>query len=140
MRSPHLQQGLVQLQQESYFSAVLDSFKVEAEKHGYDITFINHNISGKSMSYLEHCRYRNVDGVVTVSYTHLDVYKRQGLVSIRYNGVQLLDDTVRPNFWRAPTNNDEGCACLLYTSKSEPFSFDAAWAASSNVMVCVPSL
>ena len=26
-----------------YFSAVLDSFKVEAEKHGYDITFINHN-------------------------------------------------------------------------------------------------
>ena len=47
-----------------YFAAVLDSFKVEAEKHGYDITFINHNISGKSMSYLEHCRYRNVDGVV----------------------------------------------------------------------------
>ena len=25
-------------------------------------------------------------------------------------------------------------------SKSEPFPFDAAWAASSNVMVCVPSL
>lgn len=47
-----------------YFSAVLDSFKVEAEKRGYDITFINHNISGKSMSYLEHCQYRNVDGVV----------------------------------------------------------------------------
>ena len=47
-----------------YFSAVLDSFKVEAEKHGYDITFINHNISGKSMSYLEHCHYRGVDGVV----------------------------------------------------------------------------
>ena len=26
-----------------YFSAVLDRFKVEAEKRGYDITFINHN-------------------------------------------------------------------------------------------------
>ena len=47
-----------------YFSAVLDSFKVEAEKRGYDITFINHTSSGRSMSYLEHCRYRNVDGVV----------------------------------------------------------------------------
>ena len=35
-----------------------------ASDFGYDITFINHNISGKSMSYLEHCRYRNVDGVV----------------------------------------------------------------------------
>lgn len=42
----------------------------------------------------------------------------KGLVSIRFDGVQLLDDTVRPNFWRAPTNNDEGCA--------EPFAF-AFW-------------
>lgn len=42
----------------------------------------------------------------------------KGLVSIRYNGIQLLDDTVHPNFWRAPTNNDEGCA--------EPFEF-AFW-------------
>ena len=47
-----------------YFSSMLESLKVEAERNGYDITFINHNISGKSMSYLEHCRYRNVDGVV----------------------------------------------------------------------------
>ena len=47
-----------------YFSAVLDSFKVEAETRGYDITFINHTLRGKSMSYLEHCRYRGVDGVV----------------------------------------------------------------------------
>ena len=46
-----------------YFSAVLDSFKVEAERQGYDITFINHNIGREPMTYLEHCRYRNVDGV-----------------------------------------------------------------------------
>ena len=37
---------------------------VEAEQRGYDITFINHNISGRSMTYLEHCHYRSVDGVV----------------------------------------------------------------------------
>ena len=46
----------------SYFSAVLDSFKVEAESRGYDITFINHNIGRSRMTYLEHCRYRGVDG------------------------------------------------------------------------------
>jgi DNA-binding LacI/PurR family transcriptional regulator len=47
----------------NYFAAVLDSFKVEAERRGYDITFINHNIGKTNMTYLEHCRYRNVDGV-----------------------------------------------------------------------------
>ena len=47
-----------------YFSAVLESFKVEAENHGYDITFINHNMGGKPTTYLQHCLYRGVDGVV----------------------------------------------------------------------------
>lgn len=47
----------------NYFAAVLDSFKTEAESKGYDITFINHNIGRTKMTYLEHCRYRNVDGV-----------------------------------------------------------------------------
>lgn len=47
----------------NYFSAVLDSFKTEAERCGYDITFINHNIGRTQMSYLEHCHYRNIDGV-----------------------------------------------------------------------------
>lgn len=50
----------------------------------------------------------------------------KGLVSIRYGGVQLLDDTVRLNFWRAPTNNDEGCAA--------PFRF-AFWKTAG----CMPS-
>ncbi|MEG1846961.1 MAG: glycoside hydrolase family 2 TIM barrel-domain containing protein [Lachnospiraceae bacterium] len=31
-----------------------------------------------------------------------------GLVSYRYDGRQLLSDTPRPNFWRAPTDNDYG--------------------------------
>lgn len=46
-----------------HFAPVLDSFKVTAESRGYDITFINHNINNPPMTYLEHCRYRNVDGV-----------------------------------------------------------------------------
>ena len=47
-----------------YFSSVLDSFKVEAEHNGYDITFISNNLGQYTMSYLEHCRYRKCDGVV----------------------------------------------------------------------------
>ncbi|MFI3212289.1 MAG: LacI family DNA-binding transcriptional regulator [Eubacteriales bacterium] len=48
-----------------YFASVLESFKVTAEEQGYDITFINCNKARKgSMSYLEHSKYRGVDGVV----------------------------------------------------------------------------
>ena len=48
-----------------FFAALLNSFKVEAEHEGYDITFINnHNIGGKPATYLQHCQYRGVDGVL----------------------------------------------------------------------------
>lgn len=50
-----------------YFSSVLENLKSEAEKSGYDITFISRNIGQKKMTYLEHCRYRNYDGVVIAS-------------------------------------------------------------------------
>ncbi len=47
----------------SFFASLLNAFKRESEKRGYDITFINHNIGKSGMTFLEHCRYRNVDGV-----------------------------------------------------------------------------
>ena len=47
-----------------YFNHVLESFKSTAEAKGYDITFTSGNVSGRRMTYLEHCRYRSVDGVV----------------------------------------------------------------------------
>jgi DNA-binding LacI/PurR family transcriptional regulator len=46
-----------------YFAAILESFKVSVEKKGYDVTFINNNIGDKKVSYIEHCKYRSVDGV-----------------------------------------------------------------------------
>lgn len=50
----------------SYFAPVLQSFKTEAERRGYDITFITHHTARNDMTYLEHCLYRNVDGVCIV--------------------------------------------------------------------------
>lgn len=48
-----------------YFAHVLDSFKRTAEEKGYDITFINAcKTRANKMSYLEHSRYRNFDGVM----------------------------------------------------------------------------
>lgn len=45
-----------------YFSHILNAAKNELEDHGYDITFINAKNGGGS--FLEHCRYRRVDGVL----------------------------------------------------------------------------
>jgi DNA-binding LacI/PurR family transcriptional regulator len=49
-----------------HFAEVLESFKIQAESRGYDITFINNSsMAGQTqMTYYEHCRYRGVDGVV----------------------------------------------------------------------------
>ena len=49
-----------------YFASILSAFRQEATKAGYDITFIEHNVGKKSMSYLEHCRSRGFDGVCIV--------------------------------------------------------------------------
>lgn len=48
-----------------FFSNVLDSFKREVERQGYDLTFINSSKDRPNrMTYLEHSRYRRFDGVV----------------------------------------------------------------------------
>lgn len=60
-----------------FFARILDSFKKAAERFGYDITFISRNLGGRSMTTYEHCRYRNVDGVVIActDFTDPDVYE-----------------------------------------------------------------
>lgn len=58
-----------------HFSRVLEAVKAEAEHRGYDVTFINHGLGKRKMSYLEHCRYRGVDGVVIacIDFNNLEV-------------------------------------------------------------------
>lgn len=58
-----LHQGLVH----PHFGGILESFKATMEKSGYDIIFLNKNFSDLELRYLEHCRYRNVDGVLLAS-------------------------------------------------------------------------
>ncbi|MBK5200475.1 MAG: LacI family DNA-binding transcriptional regulator [Spirochaetaceae bacterium] len=58
-----LHQGLVH----PHFGGILESFKASMEKSGYDIIFLNKNFSDLELRYLEHCRYRNVDGVLLAS-------------------------------------------------------------------------
>ena len=55
-----------------YFSHVLNALKNEAEARGYDVTFISKRLDTYRMSYLEHCRYRNVDGVAIANVDFTD--------------------------------------------------------------------
>ena len=50
-----------------YFSSILNSIKDEAEKNGYDITFISHHFGSDYLTFYEHAKYRNVDGVIIAS-------------------------------------------------------------------------
>lgn len=50
-----------------YFSKILESVKAEAERLGYDITFISKDLGAMQMDYYEHAKYRSCDGVVIAS-------------------------------------------------------------------------
>ena len=50
-----------------YFSTILNAIKEEAESLGYDITFISHRFKKKLLTFYEHAKYRNVDGVIIAS-------------------------------------------------------------------------
>lgn len=49
-----------------YFAHILAALRENASIRGYDITFIENNIGNRKMTYLEHCKYRNFDGVCIV--------------------------------------------------------------------------
>ena len=49
-----------------YFAHILAAFRENASIHGYDITFIENNIGNRKMTYLEHCKYRDFDGICIV--------------------------------------------------------------------------
>lgn len=87
-----------------YFSSVLNAVKNGVESRGYDVTFINQNIGSDRMSFLEHCRYRNVDGVVIANVDFTDpgvtelVSSDIPLVTIDYifdNRSAVLSDNVQ---------------------------------------------
>ena len=44
-----------------YFAYILTAFRQQANDEGYDVTFLEHNVGRKSMTYLEHCRSRSFD-------------------------------------------------------------------------------
>ncbi len=61
--------------QHEYFSGILSAIKDGCESSGYDITFISHHISTRNLTYYEHTRFRNCDGVIiaTADFTNPEI-------------------------------------------------------------------
>lgn len=50
-----------------FFSVVLESFRKRIGAQGYDTIFINNSIGNQNIGYLEHCKYRNIDGLFIIT-------------------------------------------------------------------------
>lgn len=50
-----------------YFSVVLESFRKKIGRYGYDSVFINKTLGSNEIGYLEHCKYRNIDGLFIIT-------------------------------------------------------------------------
>lgn len=93
-----------------YFSGVLNGLKVQAEMQGYDITFINTCFENRKMSYYEHCRYRNFEGVVIVCADYSD----SGVVELMNGDLPVVTiDYVHHNCTAVSSNNIQGMEDLV---------------------------
>lgn len=93
-----------------YFSTMLESFKVEAEARGYDITFLNRNVGGRNTTYLQHCLYRGLDGVVVACVDFTDPQVRELVES---NIPLITVDHVFNNRLAVLSDNAHGVSALV---------------------------
>ncbi|MDP4091148.1 MAG: LacI family DNA-binding transcriptional regulator [Bacillota bacterium] len=47
-----------------HFSEILQNFQYRAGERGYDVLFLNKRLGNKEASYLKHCKYRGLEGVL----------------------------------------------------------------------------
>ena len=87
-----------------YFASTLNSFRQEAERCGYDITFISSSMGRTNTSYLQHARYRGLDGIAVINADYFDplvqelVYSDLPVVTLDHafnNRPAVLSDNMR---------------------------------------------
>ena len=93
-----------------YFASMLNYFRIEAEQRGYDICFINNNTDLQYSSYLQHVRYRGVDGIAIICAD----FKDPPVQELVYSGLPVvtLDHTFN-NRTAVLSDNTEGIISLV---------------------------
>ena len=94
-----------------YFASTLNYFRIEAEKQGYDISFINSNVGHQNQSYLQHALYRGVDGVAIICADFQDPMVQE----LAYSNLPVVTlDHAFHNRTAVLSDNTEGMAALLH--------------------------
>lgn len=93
-----------------FFSWILNSFKHRASELGYDICFISDKLGGRDISYTEHARYRNCDGVVIASVDYTD----PAVVELANSGIPVVAiDYIFDNCGSVSSDNVQGMRDLV---------------------------
>jgi DNA-binding LacI/PurR family transcriptional regulator len=94
----------------SFFSRVLDGFKVYVESLGYDLTFIGPRFGNQSLTYLEHARCRNFDGICIVC---VDSFEEPEIAELAEAGYPFVTiDYAYPGFPAVLSDNKAGMIAL----------------------------
>ena len=93
-----------------FFSTILNSFKRRAEELGYDICFISDRLGRQDITYLDHARYRNCDGVLIASVEYSD----PAVVELMASDIPVVAiDYVHDNCGSVQSDNLQGMADLV---------------------------
>jgi len=70
----------------SHFGGILASAQSRLAKAGYDVVFISNNMSGKKMSYIDHCVTRGVEGVIVAASSNFN----QSVECVLSSGINMV--------------------------------------------------
>ena len=88
-----------------FFSSVLQNFKVEMEKYGYELVFIVTKLGNNEMTYLEWCRNKKVDGVLIV----VGDANEENLINLGKSEIPCVStDLVMDGVYTVISDNHEG--------------------------------
>lgn len=96
-----------------FFSSVVDGFRVECAKHGYDVSLINlinSKVGTSKMTCYEHCMYRNVDGILAAC---VDFYSNE-MAELMDSEIPILSiDFRREGSYSVSSNNSGGLQSIV---------------------------
>ena len=100
----------------SFFSSILQHFKNEVEKEGYELSFIVTQLGKHKLSYKEWCINKRVDGVYIV----VGNYEDKGLYELIDSGIPCIsNDMVLPNLCTVISDNVEAMKIIMSYIKDD---------------------